>query len=142
MLPLAPKTRVVSMRNGNKDFDVRIDRETKWGNRFYMKKDTVAERKRVCEEHAIDLWVKIYAGVITLSHLNALYGLKLGCWCSPKQCHGDELVKAVEWAHDTICKYERIKLNYRKRRNAQRKKDKNSRVKKKVSRKQSKPKSS
>ncbi|EBY9527505.1 DUF4326 domain-containing protein [Salmonella enterica subsp. enterica serovar Infantis] len=115
MLPFAPRTRVVNMRNGNNDYDVRIDRTTKWGNKFYMKKETVAERDRVCDCHKVDLWRKILNGDITLRELDALYGKKLGCWCWPKRCHGDAIVEAVEWAHALICKYERIKATYRKR---------------------------
>ncbi|QZE59639.1 hypothetical protein pEaSNUABM39_00059 [Erwinia phage pEa_SNUABM_39] len=120
MLPLAPKTQVVSMRNGNKNYDVRIDRETKWGNKFYMVKETIAERDRVCDEHEVDLWEKIENGEILLRHLLELYGKRLGCWCSPKRCHGDALARAAEWAYQLNCKYERIKRTYRKRRRANR----------------------
>ncbi|QZE58620.1 hypothetical protein pEaSNUABM28_00063 [Erwinia phage pEa_SNUABM_28] len=139
MLPLAPATRVVSMRNGNKDYDVRIDRETKWGNKFYMTHETVAERNRVCDEHEVDLWEKIENGEILLRHLLELYGKRLGCWCSPKRCHGDALARAAEWAYQLNCKYERIKRTYRKRRNAKRKqaaqsKSANTRNKKKIPR--------
>lgn len=115
MLPLAQKTIVVSMRHGNKEYDIRIDRESVWGNRHYMKNDSLAERNRVCDEYGIELWLKIYDGQITLSQLDALYGKRLGCWCKPLRCHGDELQKAVEWAHATICKYERIKANWKKK---------------------------
>lgn len=122
MLPFAPRTRVVSMRNGNKEFDVRIDRETMWGNKFYMKNESKEERARVIHEYGVWLWTKIYTGDITLSQLDALYGKRLGCWCHPKPCHGDELMKAVEWAHATICKWEKIKRTYaRRKKNANRK---------------------
>ncbi|QZE59303.1 hypothetical protein MPK66_gp059 [Erwinia phage pEa_SNUABM_2] len=132
MLPLAPKTQVVSMRNGNKNYDVRIDRETKWGNKFYMVKETIAERDRVCDEHEVDLWEKIENGEILLRHLLELYGKRLGCWCSPKRCHGDALARAAEWAYQLNCKYERIKRTYRKRRRANQTRANN--IKKKVSR--------
>ncbi len=135
MLPFAPKTQVVSMRNGNNDYDIRIDRKTKWGNRHYMTKETVAERDRVCDEHEEELWEKIRAGDITLDELLELYGKKLGCWCKPKRCHGDALARAAEWAHNLICKYERIKATYRRRR--KREQAKNKVKQKKVSRKQS-----
>ncbi|QYW03369.1 hypothetical protein pEaSNUABM34_00067 [Erwinia phage pEa_SNUABM_34] len=115
MLPFAPRTLVVSMRNGNKEFDVRIDRESMWGNKFYMKNESKEERARVIYEYGVWLWTKIYNGDITLSQLDALYGKRLGCWCSPKPCHGDELRKAVEWAHATICKWERISRTYARR---------------------------
>lgn len=140
MLPFGPRTTVVNMRNGNKNFDVRIDRQSEWGNKYHMRRDTLEERNRVCDEHATSLWLKIYSGDITLSQLDALYGKRLGCWCFPKRCHGNDIVEAVEWAHATLCKWERIKRTYRKRRNAKRAearkaKSKNSGHKKKVSRK-------
>lgn len=111
-----PKTKIVSMRNGNKDFDIRIDRQSRWGNQHRMKNESVAERNRVCDENKKDLWRKIRNGSITLDELDALYGKVLGCWCKPKRCHGDDLVEAVEWAHALICKYERIKAAYKRRR--------------------------
>lgn len=115
MLPMAEKTRVVSMRNGNKEYDVRIDRQSVWGNRHHMRNDTAAERDRVIHEYGIDLWTAIYSGVITLSQLDALYGKRLGCWCHPKPCHGDELAKAVIWAHKTLEKWKRIEATYKRR---------------------------
>lgn len=116
MLPMAERTRVVSMRAGNKEYDVRIDRQSEWGNRHHMKNDTMAERLRVIHEYGIDLWTAIYDGRITLSQLDALYGKRLGCWCSPKPCHGDELVKAVIWAHNTLEKWRKIEATYARRR--------------------------
>lgn len=135
-----PKTKIVSMRNGNKDFDIRIDRQSRWGNQHHMKNESVAERNRVCDENKKDLWRKIRNGSITLDELDALYGKVLGCWCKPKRCHGDDLVEAVEWAHALICKYERIKETYRRRRRdklrkAEKVKRENTHKQKKVSRK-------
>lgn len=118
MLVFGPKTSVVNMRNGNNDYDIRIDRKTRWGNKHYMTKETVEERDRVCDEHHDELWRKIRNGIITLDDLLELYGKRLGCWCWPKRCHGDDLAEAAEWAHNLICKYERIKATYRKRRRA------------------------
>lgn len=90
------------MRNGNTNFDVRIDRQSKWGNRHYMKDDSPAERDRVCDDHKTELWEKIFAGDISLRELDELYGKKLGCWCKPKRCHGDDLAEAAEWAHNLL----------------------------------------
>lgn len=118
---MAEKTRVVSMRGGNKEYDVRIDRETSWGNRHHMRNETAAERDRVIHEYGVDLWTAIYNGEITLSQLDALYGKRLGCWCSPKPCHGDELRKAVIWAHQTLEKWRKIKATYKRRKLAKKK---------------------
>lgn len=30
--------------------------------------------------------------------IEALRGKKLGCWCAPKQCHGDVIVAYLEYA--------------------------------------------
>lgn len=121
MLPMAEKTRVVSMRNGNKEYDVRIDRETRWGNRHYMRNESQQERARVIYDYGVDLWTAIYAGDITLSDLDALYGKRLGCWCHPKPCHGDEIVKAVIWAHETLEKWRRIEAKYARKKTARKK---------------------
>ena len=32
-----------------------------------------------------------------LEHLGELEGKRLGCWCSPKPCHGDVYVELLEW---------------------------------------------
>jgi len=109
------RTEVVSMRNGNKNFDVRIDRQSKWGNRHFMKEETVAERDRVCDEHKKELWEKIHAGDITLSELEELYGKKLGCWCKPKRCHGDALAEAAEWAHRLMNILRKLRKKRRKK---------------------------
>lgn len=95
------QTQLVNMRV-TKNFDVRIDRQSVWGNKNYTKNESVAERDRVCDCHHNDLWSDIYSGKITLSDLDKLYGLKLGCWCTPLRCHGDDLVIAVEWAHEIL----------------------------------------
>lgn len=108
-------TEVVSMRNGNKNFDIRIDRESKWGNRHYMKDDSVAERDRVCDEHEKELWQKIDDGDITISELEELYGKRLGCWCKPKRCHGDALANAAEWAHNLMNILRRLRKRKKKR---------------------------
>lgn len=68
-------------------YDILIDRRTKWGNPFIIGKD--GDRAEVIEKYR--QWV------VTQSHLmNSLPELKgkiLGCWCSPKPCHGDVLVE-------------------------------------------------
>lgn len=110
-------TEVVSMRNGNKNFDVRIDRQSKWGNRHYMNDDSPAERDRVCDDHEKELWEKIDNGDITISELEKeLYGKRLGCWCKPKRCHGDALANAAEWAHRLMCILRKLRRKRRERR--------------------------
>lgn len=65
--------------------------QSKWANPFRMKNSTDTERKRVLEEytkwlekqnHLLDAWEE-------------LVGRILGCWCTPKPCHGNILAKLV-----------------------------------------------
>ncbi len=66
-------------------YDVYIGRGSKWGNPFIIGRD--GTRDEVIE--------KYHQWVIKQSNLmNSLHELKdkiLGCWCSPKACHGDIL---------------------------------------------------
>ena len=68
-------------------YDVLIDRTTKWGNPFIVGID--GDRNEVCDKY--EKWLP------TQPHLmNALHELTdkiLGCWCKPKRCHGDFLLK-------------------------------------------------
>lgn len=70
-------------------FDVYIGRPSKWGNPFTIGKDGTRE----------DVIRKYKKYIITNPDLlNSLYELKgkiLGCWCSPKVCHGDVLIELI-----------------------------------------------
>lgn len=86
--------RAVNLRH--EAYDVRIDRKTRWGNPFVMRKE--ADRARVIEDYRTWLWAEIRAGRITLEDLAALAGKRLGCHCAPRACHGDVLAAAATWA--------------------------------------------
>lgn len=109
---------------GTKEGDVRIDRKTKWGNPFYMAKES--QRGEVCDKHEkyfeilgqvrhnciqpIDaeralcaLGLSVPTAMIVVRDIAPLLNLvelkdakRFGCWCAPKQCHGDYLKKRVE----------------------------------------------
>lgn len=68
--------------------DIRIDRKSKWGNPFKTTNDSDAERNRVCDEHMS--WLCEQTEL--LNDLHELVGKRLGCWCAPKRCHGDNLI--------------------------------------------------
>ncbi len=72
------------------DGDVRIDRGSKWGNPFLMKSESDRERVlRLYEEHIRD-------NPMLLSQICELASAKrLGCWCKPRACHGDILVRIL-----------------------------------------------
>lgn len=67
-------------------YDVYIGRPSKWGNPFVIGKDGTRE----------EVVAKYEAYIKTTELMNDLHELKgktLGCWCSPKCCHGDVLLR-------------------------------------------------
>jgi hypothetical protein len=78
------------------EYDVRIDRKSKWGNPFVLGRD--GDRSEVIAKHKAQLWNRIKSGEVTLEDLAALHGKRLGCWCAPCDCHGDTLTAAAAWA--------------------------------------------
>lgn len=93
-------TRAVHVRRGQ--YDVLIDRRTRWGNPFPMKSES--DRASVIAKYRVWLWAQIKSGKITLEDLSALKGKRLGCHCAPRACHGDILSAAAEWAYARIQK--------------------------------------
>lgn len=74
--------------------DVYIGRPSKWGNPFSHLPGTKAMYQVDTREDAIQMyeeWIKTQPEL-----MNAIWELKgkvLGCWCSPKPCHGDVLMR-------------------------------------------------
>jgi len=71
-------------------YDVYIGRPSKWGNPFSIGKD--GTRKEVIEKYEKYL----LNNEKLMNDLHELEGKVLGCWCKPKACHGDVLVKLIE----------------------------------------------
>lgn len=74
-----------------------------WGNPFSHLRRTLAEFRVASREEAIEahrrwLWRQVCAGEVSLEELAALAGKVLGCWCAPKACHAETLVRAARWA--------------------------------------------
>jgi hypothetical protein len=69
-------------------YDVRIDRQTVWGNPFVIGKD--GTRKQVIEKYRE--WLLDDPVMVRVAKLK-LKGKVLGCWCAPKPCHGDVLLE-------------------------------------------------
>lgn len=67
--------------------DVYIGRPSIWGNPFSMEYE--ADRARVVAQY--EEWLK--AQPLLMAKLPFLKGKVLGCWCSPKACHGDVLAR-------------------------------------------------
>lgn len=89
-----PSTRVVNKYK--EDYDIYIGRGSKWGNPFSIGKD--GTREEVIEKYRVYLWEQIKSGQVTKESLHELNGSVLGCFCKPKACHGDVLIKALEWS--------------------------------------------
>jgi hypothetical protein len=79
--------------------DVYIGRPSVWGNPFshLQGKGSVAVSTR---ELAIDAFERMMRDMIEIdadhvleTYLRPIAGKVLGCWCAPKACHGDVLIK-------------------------------------------------
>lgn len=81
---------------------VYVGRGSVWGNDEPMKDKSEEERARVIECYRHQLWKQINSGEITKEMLLELDGKRLACYCAPKRCHADVLVKAIEWAKGEI----------------------------------------
>ncbi len=74
--------------------DVYIGRPSKWGNPFAMsigKLDSMSRSEVIAK---YEEWIRKQPKL--LSELHELEGKTLGCWCKPKACHGDVLVKLIQ----------------------------------------------
>jgi len=71
-------------------FDVYIGRPSKWGNPFTIGKD--GTREEVIEKYRD--WIIEQDDL--MEALPELKGKVLGCWCSPKSCHGDVLIELAK----------------------------------------------
>lgn len=70
-------------------YDVYIGRPSKWGNPFEIGKD--GTREEVIQKYME--WILTQENL--MAALPELSGCVLGCWCSPKPCHGDVLAYLV-----------------------------------------------
>ena len=69
-------------------YDVYIGRPTKWGNPFKVGED--GDREEVIDKYIA--WLKTQKQLVADAK-KELKGKVLGCWCSPKLCHGDVLAR-------------------------------------------------
>ena len=89
------KSRVVHCKR--EPFDVYIGRPSKWGNPFTIGQD--GSRAGVIERYRGWLYQPAQRELLE-SVVKELRGKTLGCWCSPKPCHGDVL---LEIANEEEC---------------------------------------
>lgn len=69
---------------------VRIDRATKWGNPFRLGREQ--DRAEVLARYREWLMGQPHL----LAALHELRGKVLGCWCSPRACHGHVLAELAD----------------------------------------------
>jgi hypothetical protein len=71
-----------------------VGRPSRWGNPFEIGKD--GTREEVIEKYRLWLWQQIKSdrGAQLLADLG---DSDLICWCAPKPCHADVLLRALEW---------------------------------------------
>lgn len=92
--------KVVNVRTAGKGTYVYIGRkngdlpQSIFANPFVEGKD--GDRTEVIRKYRVWLWGRMKSGLIC-KHLLALDGKDLGCWCSPLSCHGDVIIRAIEW---------------------------------------------
>jgi hypothetical protein len=88
-------TKVVHCKKS--EYDVYIGRPSLWGNPFSSKDGTLARYRVGSTPEAIqryEEWIESQPQLI--EELKTLKGKILGCWCKPKPCHGDVLVKLIQ----------------------------------------------
>lgn len=73
-------------------YDTYIGRGSKWGNPFRI--GVHGTREQVIDRY--EQWLLDQPEL--LAELGELYGLRLGCWCAPRRCHGEVLVWLAERA--------------------------------------------
>ena len=66
-----------------------VKRGFTWGNPFVLGKD--GNRKQVIVMYEDHLITELLCGDKTQEQLKELNGKRLGCYCAPKECHGDIL---------------------------------------------------
>ena len=71
-------------------WDVLIDRRTRWGNPFKI--GPHGTREDVIRKY--EEWIQTRAEL--LAALPSLRGKRLGCWCKPLACHGDVLARLAD----------------------------------------------
>ena len=75
-------------------FDVYIGRGSVWGNPYSHKEGTLAEHVVSSRSEAIKKYEEyLLTNEELMGRLHELKGKTLGCWCSPKPCHGAILLK-------------------------------------------------
>jgi hypothetical protein len=80
-------------------YDVYIGRGSKWGNPFSHLDNSKALYRVSSRNEAIEKyenWIRFGDGKYLLDDLHELENKILGCYCYPKKCHGEVLLKLLK----------------------------------------------
>lgn len=93
------RTTVVNLHKER--YDVYIGRAGKgkdgyFGNPFRLTSDTPQDREELLHTYEFWFYSKIASDPDFKQRIQALKGKRLGCFCKPKACHGDVIVKYLE----------------------------------------------
>ena len=76
------------------EFDVYVGRGSRWGNPYSHKEGTLAKHVVGSRSEAIQKFEEyLLSNEELMESLPELRGKTLGCWCKPKSCHGDILLR-------------------------------------------------
>ena len=90
------KTKVVNKYH-KVDYDIYIGRGSIWGNPFSTKDSKYSVNRVDTKEEALLRYEQyILSRPELCMKLKELEGKTLACFCKPKDCHGDILVKLIE----------------------------------------------
>ena len=72
---------------------VRIDHNLMWGNPYIIGND--GTRGEVMKKYETYLRKKIARGELIKENFFLFKNVSLACWCSPKSCHGNVILKIL-----------------------------------------------
>lgn len=85
-----PQTKLVNVSRYGKDGVRMIDRDTRFGNPFRLEENGGDHTREESIEAYREWFVKnIQSDEEFRAAVENLQGETLGCWCKPKDCHGD-----------------------------------------------------
>ena len=87
------------VNKNEEDYDILIDRSSKWGNPFSHKVKSRAKYIVKTRKESIDChreWLTKGEGMYLLNDLHELKGKTIACWCKTNQsCHSDIIIQLV-----------------------------------------------
>jgi hypothetical protein len=92
-------TKLVNLHK-TKQFDVKIDRTTEFGNPhpigYCVICKRVHDRKDCIEEYKKYFYNRILTDKIFHDKVLTLKGKVLACWCHPLECHGNVIIETID----------------------------------------------